>query len=117
MIGWVLAGIAIGALLGTAIVAFWDQIKSWLNNTAADFVERYLGYGARKRMHRAVSTIDRAISAIKNRTVIYTKRNNMDMMFDKVTMEAEAQPYEISTDVLRKIEREGKLVQEFEYRQ
>lgn len=117
MLGWVLLGLAAGALLGAAFVAFWDDIRNWLNNTAANFVERVLGYGARTRMHRAISTIDRVMDVVRNRTIVYTKRNNLDTMYDKVTMEADAAPYEISSDVLKKIKDEGRMIQEFEYRQ
>lgn len=117
MLGWILVGVAVGALLGAAFVAFWDDIRSWLNNTAADFVERHLGYDARQRMHRAVSSVDRVMQVIRNRTVVYTKRNQLDLMFDKVTLEADANPYEIDTKVLNKIQEDGQLLQEFEYRQ
>ncbi|KGR73545.1 hypothetical protein [Ureibacillus manganicus] len=117
MLGWIIVGLLVGAVVATGVVAFWDDIRRWLNNTAANFVEKYLGYGARNRMHRAVTKIDKVMNVIKNQTVIYTKRNRLDTMFDKVTMEAEANPYEIDNDVLQQINKEGKLVQEFEYRQ
>lgn len=117
MLGWILVGLAVGAFLGAAFVAFWDNIQSWLNNTAANFVEKYLGYGARKRMHRATATIDKVMGMIRNRTVVYTKRNSLDRVMDKVTMEVEAEPYQIDSEVLKKINQENQLVQEFEYRQ
>ena len=70
-IGWVVATAVIG---GALLITFWNNIKNWLNNTAANAVERVLGYGARERMHRAVATIDKAMNKIRNRTVIYTKK-------------------------------------------
>lgn len=50
-IGWVL----VGAGLTIALRYFWYGIRDWLNNTAANAVERVLGYNARKTMRRAVS--------------------------------------------------------------
>ncbi|MFW6030425.1 MAG: hypothetical protein ACOCRO_09260 [Halanaerobiales bacterium] len=112
IIGWVI----VGALLAGAIAMFWDDIKNWLNNTAADAVERVLGYDARRNMHRAVARIDRVVDTIRNRTVVYTKRNHLDTYYDKVTLSAEAAPYEIDNDVLKKLRQEGELIQKFEYR-
>ncbi|MDD2495243.1 MAG: hypothetical protein PHE29_08625 [Tissierellia bacterium] len=43
IIGWIMLGAAVTACL----VTFWDEIRIWLNNTAADAVEKVLGYGAR----------------------------------------------------------------------
>lgn len=114
MIGWVIAGIA-GSLLAGAIALFWDDIKKWLNNTAADAVEKTLGYNARKFMHRAVTRIDRVFDKIKNRTVVYSKKDSLDTHYDKVTLSADASPYEIDDEVLEKLKNQGELVQEFEY--
>ncbi len=116
ILGWIIVGV-VGALFGAAVIGFWDKISHWLNNTAANAVERVLGYGARQRMHRAISKIDRAMDVIRNRTVVYTKRHELDSMMDKVTMEADASPYEIDQQVLKEINQKGKLVQEFEYKQ
>lgn len=57
MIGWVIAGAVLGAVLLTAIDRFWNDIAGWLNNTAANAVEKVLGYDARKFMQRAVSNV------------------------------------------------------------
>lgn len=44
--GWFI----LGALAMGAITYFWDDIKNWLNNTAADVVQKYIGYDARRAM-------------------------------------------------------------------
>ena len=116
-IGWFLLSAAIGAVAVAGITAFWDKIRVWLNNSAANAVEKVLGYGARERMHRAVCTIDRAMNVIRNKTVVYTKKNELDTMFDKVTMSGKANPYEIDKDVLAELNKKQVLVQEFGYRQ
>ena len=110
--GWVVATAVIG---GALLIKFWNNIKNWLNNTAANAVERVLGYGARERMHRAVATIDKAMNKIRNRTVIYTKKNNLDTHFHKTTLEAEASIYPIDEGILKEIEKKKVLVQEFGY--
>lgn len=110
--GWFL----LGAVVATCLVTFWDDVKNWLNNTAANFIERKLGYGARARMHRAVSRVDRFMDKVRNRAAIYMKRNELDTYFEKTTMVAEAQPYEIGQAVLNEIDKNNELVQEFGYR-
>ncbi|MGV8983963.1 hypothetical protein [Clostridium sp.] len=107
--GWFLMGaVAVGCL-----VTFWDDIKEWLNNTAADAVERVLGYGARQRMHKAVARIDRVMDVVRNQSVVFTKANSLDTYFDKTTIEAEVPYYEIDSAVLKEISNKKTLVQEF----
>ena len=43
--------------------------------------------GQEIRMHKAVTTIDRMMDVVRNRSIVYTKRNSLDRVFDKVTME------------------------------
>lgn len=112
LIGWVL----LGAVVATCLVTFWDEIRKWLNNTAANVVEKVLGYGARERMHRATTRIDRVMDKIKNRTVVYTKRSELDSFYDKTTLVSEASIYEISDEIINEISYKGELVQDFEYR-
>lgn len=111
-IGWFLLGaVAVGAL-----ATFWDDIRVWLNNTAADAVERALGYGARERMYRATCKIDKVVNMIRNQTVVLTKKNELDTMYDKVTMEVKMNTYEIDSKVLQEIANRGSLVETLEYR-
>lgn len=117
MIGWIIAGALFGGLLVGAIVKFWDEIRDWLNNVAADFVEKHLGYDARQRMLRATSTVNRVVNAIRNTSVIYTRRNRLDNYLDKTTIVGEEEVYEVNQEVLDEIRNKGNIVQEFEYRQ
>lgn len=114
MIGWVILAIATTVLVTAALVTFWDEIKEWLNNNAADAVERMLGYEARQRMYRAIARIDKVMGTIKNRTVVYTKKDKLDAQFLKTTMETDI--YEIDRKVLEAIDRENGLEQSFEYK-
>lgn len=109
---WIMAGVALTGLIAT----FWEDIRGWLNNVAADFVERHLGYGARQRMHRAVSTVNKVISKIKNTSVVYTKRNDLDTYFDKTTIISEAPICEIDSQIIEDINKNGMITQEFEYK-
>ncbi|MBU3197494.1 hypothetical protein KPL26_12575 [Clostridium algidicarnis] len=110
---WMLAG----AVITGVIAAFWEEIRGWLDSVAADFVEKHLGYGAREKMHRAVSTINKLKNKINNTSVVYTKRNNLDSYFDKTTIVSEAPIYEIDNDIIEEINKKGHIIQEFEYRQ
>lgn len=112
-LGWMLLG---GVVVG-ALVKYWDEIKDWLNNVAADFVERHLGYNARQRMQRATSKVDRIMSKIRNTSVVYTRKNRLDNYMDKTTIIGEQDVYEVNQEVLDEIKQKGSIVQEFEYRQ
>lgn len=112
MAGWFL----LGAVVTGILVSFWDDIKSWLNNTAADAVERALGYSAREKMHRAIVKIDRVVDKIRNKTVIYTKRHELDTFYDKTTLTSYANQHEFSDDVLSELSKEKEKIKEFQYR-
>lgn len=115
MLGWMIAGALLGGLFVAAVAAFWDEIKDWLNNVAADFVEKHLGYNARTKMQRAISTADKVMNKIRNTSVIYTKKDRLDNYFDKTTIVGEEEVYEVKEEVLDKIRKEGSIVQEFTY--
>lgn len=110
-LGWMLLG---GAVVGV-LVKYWDEIKDWLNNVAADFVEKHLGYNARQRMQRATSKVDRIMSKIRNTSVVYTKRDRLDNYMDKTTIIGEEDVYEVNQEVLDEIKQKGSIVQEFKY--
>jgi hypothetical protein len=112
-LGWALVG---GLLVG-AIATFWDEIKDWLNNVAADFVEKHLGYNARTKMQKAISTADKVMNKIRNTSVVYTKKDRLDNYYDKTTIVGEEEVYEVKQEVLDKIKKEGSIVQEFKYMQ
>lgn len=95
---------------------FWNELRNWLNNTAANVVEKVLGYSARQRMHRAVAQVDRVINKIRNRTTVFTKKNDFSNSYDKVTLESEVSVYEVNQQVLDDIKNKGILTQEFGYR-
>lgn len=116
MLGMIIGWIVVGAVIGAALTVFWDDIAQWLNNTAADAVERVLGYNAKKNMHRAVATISRIREKILNRTVIYAKENEKDSYYKKIMCETDAPVYQIDTEVLEKLEKQGELVNTFEYK-
>lgn len=106
----------LGAVAVSCLVTFWDDIKNWLNVTAANAVERALGYSAREKMHKAVARIDRVMDKVRNRSVVYTKRNDFDTYYDKTSIVAEINYYEINDDVLNEVKKQGELVQEFGYK-
>lgn len=111
---WILAT---GVVLTGVIATFWEDIRGWLNSVAADFVEKHLGYGARQKMHRAVSTINKAMNKLKNTSVVYSKKNELDAYYDKTTIISEAPIYEIDNRIIEEINNKGSIIQEFEYKQ
>jgi uncharacterized membrane protein YeaQ/YmgE (transglycosylase-associated protein family) len=115
--GWVVVGAIAGAAAVTVINKFWEEIAYWLNNTAANAVGNVLGHNARNNMHRAVTTVGNIRNQlIHNTAVIYTKRNAMDSFYEKVTYDTTAPVYQIDKRVLNEIQKEGQLIQTFEYR-
>ena len=116
MIGWVIAGAVLGAALLTAIDRFWNDIAGWLNNTAANAVEKVLGYDARKFMQRAVSNVTKLHDRLHNVSTIYTRQSALDTHIHKVTLKSTAPVYEKEDDVKDLFERENTQVKEFEYK-
>lgn len=116
MIGWIVAGAIVGALLLTAIDRFWNDIASWLNNTAADAVEKVFGYNARKYMQRAVAAVSKLHDRLHNNTVVYTKKDRLDTHIQKITIESDAPVYEQEQEVRELFEKESEQIKEFEYK-
>ena len=115
MLEWIIIG-AIALFAGKCLVTFWEDIRQWLNTVAADAVERAFGYQARQRMHRAVAFIDKVMSKVRNTSIVYTKKSYSDLYFDKTTIICETGISDIDQDVVREIEKQGQIVQQFEYR-
>ena len=112
IIGWVLLGAAATAVL----VTYWDQIRGWLNNVAANTIEKVFGYNARNNMQKAVAKVDRVMDTIRNRATVYTKKDNLDKYFVKTDIVAKAPVNKIDSGVLEEIKKQGVLVQEFGYK-
>lgn len=112
----VLAGTTTAVVL-TVIDRFWTSIAQWLNNTAANVVDKMFGYNARKNMHRAIT----CIGNIKNNLVhqkatIFTKKNVNDSFYQKITYGAEASTEHFESEIIDMIQKEGELMQTFEYK-
>lgn len=114
MIGWIIAGGAVFAVL--ALKFFWIDVAAWLNNAAANVVEKVLGYNARKTMQKAICKVGRVVNSLKNRAVVYNKRNVWDTHYDKVTLGASIPVYEVDDDVLQELQKQGELVQDFQFK-
>lgn len=108
--------VLVGAALTGVFLTFWDEIREWLNTTAADYVQRYLGYDARKSLQRAVCVVDRVVSKIRNRSVVYFKKNRLDTFYDKFELESQAPVTEVDREVVEEIQAKKRMVQEMEYR-
>lgn len=115
MIGWIILGAVAGALLITAIDRFWNDIANWLNNTAANAVEKVLGYDAKKFMHRAVATVTRVHEKLHNKTVVYTRQSALSTHIQKISLKKESSFYDEEQDVRELFEKECKQVNEFVY--
>ena len=116
VLGAIVVGVALGALAMSLITQFWNEIKDWLNNTAADVVQEYIGYDARKAMQKAVCKADRIMDKIRNRSTVYYRQSPLASHYDKVTMEVTAPTYEFDDEFLEAIRREGNLTNEMEYK-
>lgn len=113
MIGWIIAAGVVFAV--AALKYFWEDIAAWLNNTAADAVEKALGYDAKKFMQRAVSRVTKGMRMLDNVTTVFTKKHATDTLLHKVTLRASAPIYEQDADVLKELERSKELVNTFTY--
>lgn len=117
MIGWIIAGAVVGtALVVAAMNRFWDSIAVWLNNTAANAVEKVLGYNAKKFMQRAVTQVSNIRNNLYNKTVVYTRQSALDTHIHKVTLSSTAPIYEQEQEVKEQFEKENVQMNEFVYR-
>ena len=112
---WTLVVIA-GLVLTAAVMAFWDEIREWLNNTAADVVQKYISYDARKAMQRAICKADRVINKVRNKSRIYFRKNRMDTTYEVVTTEMSAPVQEFDNDFLNNLQQQKELIQQFDYK-
>lgn len=112
IIGWAL----LGSVTTAVLVTFWDQIRNWLNNVAANMVEKVFGYNARNNMQKAVAKVDRVMDTIRNRATVYTKKDPLDKYFVKTDIVAKAPVSKIDSGVLEEIKKQSVLVQEFGYK-
>lgn len=110
MVGWIILGLAVTALT----VTYWDRIRDWLNTIVADKLEKKFGYGARQRLHHAVSIADRVRDTIRNRIFVYMKKEN-GVGYDKY-MEKEERVFEDVEDaIIEEIKEKETLIEEFKY--
>jgi hypothetical protein len=116
LIGFAIGWLLVGGVAATFLVTFWNEIRDWLNQVAADAVEKVFGYKARQTMHRAIAKIDRVMDKVRNTSTIYAKKNPLDTHFVKTDIVAEGNVYEIDSRVLDEVQRKGSIVQEFEYK-
>ena len=114
-LGFIIAGAIVG---GAVLAAFWDDIKNWLNQVAADAVEKHFGYSARNKMQKAVAIIDRIANKLRNTSTVYTKKSPASTYFDKTTIICETGIENIEQDVIHELSNhDNRLVQEFQYAQ
>ncbi len=124
---FVLGAIIIGAVAGASVAAvfgpvieslfnkFWTSIRDWLNNTAADIVQKRLGYNARKAMQKAVNKADRILDKVRNISEVYYRSDPTSVYYDKVTIEATAPTYEYDDEFLKTLEEQGNTRSEMKY--
>ena len=114
----ILAAALIG--LGAVLRVYWDRIRNWLNNSAADVVEKALGLKARKAMFKAVSVADRVFRVFNNRPVatnistVFSKMSNDT--YEKVQMINNIPAEELGNEYMEEM-RTADNVMEMDYRQ
>lgn len=112
----ILIGFVIAGAITAAFVSFWDEIKDWLNTVGVEAVEKTLGYSARNRIQKAISTVDRVMNKLRNTSVIYTKKASSEVYFDKTTIVASSGMEGMSDDFRQELAKHNdRLVQEFQY--
>ena len=103
----------------SSITKFWNDIKDWLNNTAADVVQPYVGYDARKALRRAVITAERCDEDICVIAHVYYQSDPLATHYDKVTMKVTmkvtAPTYEFDDEFIKTINEQQILTQEIQY--
>lgn len=110
--GWVIAaGIVIASL---TVLHFWEDIASWLNNVAANAVERKFGINARKLMQKAVCRITRVMDKINNVARVFLKADRTGFL-RQIDIKATAPIYELDEDVRKELDNKKELVNNFTF--
>ncbi len=99
-----------------ALLRFWEGIRDWLTNTAANAVQKALGYSARRAMLKAICGVDRVVNKLRTLATIYCKKNPLDTHIDRVKVGCTAPTYEAEKEVLQRIEKEKQWVQELQFK-
>lgn len=108
---FVLATVVVG---GAVLSAFWNEIANWLNTTVTDTIEKYLGHGARNKFQKAIVKVEEVADKLRKTATVYTKEDPNDVYVDKTEIVSEIGREEVSQDVWKEIDKEGrKVVQEF----
>lgn len=110
MIGWIIAGAVIAGLTLT----FWDKIKKWLDTIVADKIEKVFGYGARKRVHHAVTIVDKVTSGIRERVFVYVRKKN-GVGYETYEEKQTKIFRDVEDEVVQEINEKGPVIQEFTY--
>ena len=98
----------------TLLTTFWDEIRDWLNNTAADVVQERIGYDARKALQKAVNHVDRIMNVVRNTSQVYYRQTPLSSYYDKVVLETSAPEYEFDEELLKTLENEECRTMEME---
>ena len=110
MLGWILLGVVASAI----VITYWDKIKRWLNTIVADKIEKVFGCGARKRVHHAVTIVDRVTSGIRERVFVFVGKKN-GAGYDKYEEKQVRIISDVEEDVVKEIHEKGPVIQEFTY--
>lgn len=110
--GWVIAaGIVIASLV---VRHFWEDIAAWLNNVAANAVERKFGINAKKLMQKAVCRVTRVMDKINNVARVFLKADKTGYL-RQIDIKATAPIYELDEDVRQELDNKKELVNNFTF--
>lgn len=96
---------------------FFSGVWEWLDNTAADVVQQYLGYDAREAIIKASCRAYRENNNIRVIAQVYYCDKKSASSFDKITMEGSSPVAEFDDDFLQIITKQGELIQEKDYKE
>lgn len=111
MLGWIIVGGIVFASL--ALKYFWKDIAQWLNNTAANAIERKFGINARKTMQRAVCKVTKIMDKIDNVARVYFRMD--EHYLKQIDLHATQPEYETDDEVLQELDMKKELINEFRY--
>ncbi len=106
--------VLIGSIITALTITYWDRIKRWLDTIVADKIEQVFGYGARKRVHHAVTIVDRVASGIRERVFVYVGKKN-GVGYEKYEEKQVKILSDVEEDVIKEIDEKGPVIQEFTY--
>lgn len=103
-------------ILKRLLDSFWTAVKDWLNNTAANIVEKHLGYNARRQFVKSLCTAERQIDKIIGKDILYIRESPSAQKYKKLTVNHSSKSINYDQQLINYIDEERSIVNTMDYK-